>query len=595
MTEAKAKNRRGIEVKKEAMQAIWRPKVSQWDADERCHICGFRTPVSWRFPPSPRELPAKNFRALLARNNLASYWELRSPSQPPTMAPARSPFLDPGSHSAADSLGVLQLKRDHLIPAILSASASADYAEGKVENTRFGSFPHSTLINKPWGTQILASVVDTGSRSKGSRKRKRGGADEGDATPVPDEDEVRREIVKAATASSGFVHLVPPTPETWTLCLPHRTQVVYTPDYSYILQRLRVRPGDHIIEAGAGSGSFTHAAVRATYNGDYVEDDTEEGGAARKRKAKKRRGQVYSFEYHAPRAEQLKDEIASHGLDPCVTVTNRDVYEDGFCLENADEPTADVVFLDLPAPWQALKHLTRSPPSSAALKSALSDPYTPNGDTTTTTTTSDPPPTTKPFRSPLNPNNAVRICTFSPCIEQVTRTVSALRSFGWLDIGMAEIQAKRLEVRRERIGLQEEGLRGANPNAATVQEAVQRLRDVEDRAKVFHGLQKEKQDQLMRRAEAKKRGEKAPPLEGDEDKEKKNEKAKAKLEGLPPSKQDRLERAKRELENRTLFREGRLVHRTEPEIKTHTSYLVFAVLPREWSTQDEEKAVKKWG
>jgi tRNA (adenine57-N1/adenine58-N1)-methyltransferase len=511
------------------------------------------------------------------------------------MAPARSPFLDPGSHSEADSLGVLQLKRDHLIPTVLSASASADYAEGKVENTRFGSFPHSTLINQPWGTQILASVVDTGSRSAKSRKRKRGVADEGEASPTPDAEQARREIVKAATASSGFVHLVPPTPETWTLCLPHRTQVVYTPDYSYILQRLRVRPGDHIIEAGAGSGSFTHAAVRAIYNGEPVEDNADEGSSARKKGKKKRRGQVYSFEYHAPRAEQLKTEIASHGLDTCVAITNRDVYADGFCLSSPDEPSADVIFLDLPAPWQALKHLARSPPSSSVLKSVSSDPSTPNDNPTTTP--SDPPPPAKPFRSPLNPKNAVRICTFSPCIEQVTKTVSALRSFGWLEIGMAEIQAKRLEVRRERIGLQEEGLRGANASAATVQEAVQRLRDVEDRAKVFHGLQKEKQDQIMRRAEAKKRGEnsKASTADGGDDNGVKQQKSKAKMEALPPSKQDRLERAKKELENRTLFKEGRLVHKTEPEIKTHTSYLVFAVLPREWSKEDEEKARKKWG
>ena len=37
------------------------------------------------------------------------------------------------------------------------------------------------------------------------------------------------------------------------------------------------------------------------------------------------------------------------------------------------------------------------------------------------------------------------------------------------------------------------------------------------------------------------------------------------------------------------------MHRTEPEIKTHTSYLVFAVLPREWSEEQEERLKKKWG
>jgi tRNA (adenine57-N1/adenine58-N1)-methyltransferase len=518
------------------------------------------------------------------------------------MAPTPSPFLDPGAHAAANRLGILQLRRDHLIPAVLSTSTDTDYgyAEGKVENTRFGSFPHSTLVHQPWGTQILASVVDTGSRGK-AKKRKRDVTDEGDGKTAPDADADgdRRELAKAATASSGFAHLVPPTPETWTQCLPHRTQVVYTPDYSYILQRLRVRPGDHIIEAGAGSGSFTHAAVRAVFNGYPGHDlPAEEGGFASgqdatqpKSKRRKRDGNVYSFEFHAPRAKQLQAELEEHGLGSLVKVTNRDVYEDGFCVDNDDELNADAIFLDLPAPWLALKHLTRSPPSAAVVKSVASDPSTPNVEASVPTNPPQQPPTSKPFRSPLNPKSTTRICTFSPCIEQVIRTVSALRSLGWLEIGMAEVQAKRIEVRRERVGLQEEGLRGANPSAATVKEAVQRLRDVEGRAQVFHSLQKEKQEEIMRKAEARKRGEKAVG----EKVHVKKEKSERRLEGVPPSKHDRLERAKKELENRELFKEGRLVHRTEPELKTHTSYLVFAVLPREWTAEDEEKARKKYG
>ncbi|KAF1847820.1 tRNA methyltransferase complex GCD14 subunit [Cucurbitaria berberidis CBS 394.84] len=513
------------------------------------------------------------------------------------MAHAPSPFLDPGTHASANNIGILQLRRDHLIPAVLSPNADSDYAEGKVENTRFGSFPHSTLVDQPWGTQILASVVDTGSRGK-AKKRKRDAKDNGAETTIPEVGEVvKKDLVKASTASSGFAHLIPPTPETWTLSLPHRTQVVYTPDYSYILQRLRVRPGDHIIEAGAGSGSFTHAAVRAVFNGYPASDDITNGtndeeanavGVSKKRKRKSRRGGVYSFEYHEPRAQQLQVEIKDHRLNDLVTVTHRDVYNDGFCLDDPSSPDADAIFLDLPAPWQALKHLTRSPPSSAVLKAVAEDPSTPSGEPAPATPQVQPPTTPKPFRSPLNTNNAIRICTFSPCIEQVTKTVSAMRSLGWLEIDMVEIQAKRLEVRRDRVGLQEEGVRGGNSSPATVQEAVQRLRDVEGRAAVFHGLQKEKQQEVMRKAEAKKKGHNVKPAEDGEGKKK------AKMEGVPPSKQDRLERTKKELESRTLFKEGRLVHRTEPELKTHTSYLVFAVLPREWSWDDEEKARKNW-
>ena len=36
------------------------------------------------------------------------------------------------------------------------------------------------------------------------------------------------------------------------------------------------------------------------------------------------------------------------------------------------------------------------------------------------------------------------------------------------------------------------------------------------------------------------------------------------------------------------------MHRTEPELKTHTSYLVFAVLPRAWSAEDEAAALARW-
>jgi tRNA (adenine57-N1/adenine58-N1)-methyltransferase len=117
---------------------------------------------------------------------------------------------------------------------------------------------------------------------------------------------------------------------------------------------------------------------------------------------------------------------------------------------------------------------------------------------------------------------------------------------------MVELYARRLEVRRERIGLQEEGLRGVNSTPATVDEAVGRLRDLEERMKMFH---------------------KAP-------------------EADLTSKQERLENIRAALADRKLYKEGRLVHRSEPELKTHTSYLVFAVLPMKWTESDEERVIK---
>ena len=459
---------------------------------------------------------------------------------------AKGAFFQTSYVAQAGSLAMLHLKRDSTLPVNLRSSADEGYAEGAVTNTRFGSFPHSTLIGLEWGSQVRASKVDTGTRGRKGKKTEQqserqanGGAVDGvlsegkakrksdEMHPEPPSSPTKKSKQRpeqntnappakvAIEAQSGFIHVLQPTPEGWTSSLDHRTQVVYTPDYSYILQRLRVRPGSRIIEAGAGSGSFTHAAARAIFNG-YPHF----GSPANK---KRKFGQVYSFEYHEPRVETLKQELQDHGLDEVVHLTHRDVCNDGFMLSAQDtSPNADAVFLDLPAPWLALKHLNRSP------------------------------------NSPLNPDAAVHICTFSPCIEQVMATVTEMRKSGWTDISMSEIQNRRIDVRRERVGLKEEGLRGVNASAASVEEAIARLREVETKLSDFHATGKDGEGRRVL------------------------------------SKQERLEKIKREQEGRKLYQEGNLVHRTEPEVKTHTSYLVFATLPKAWSEEDEAACLAQW-
>lgn len=428
-----------------------------------------------------------------------------------------SPFLTPGSHAQADDVALLHLRRDQTIPTILRATdnENSGYKEGKVSNTRFGSFPHSTLINQPWGSQIVASKVDTGSRGrKPSNKRK---AEELEASATTTGAEDSSSLKKPEAAASGFLHLTYPTPESWTLSLPHRTQVVYTPDYSYILHRLRARPGGTVIEAGAGSGSFTHAAVRAVFNG-YPNEES----ATKKR----RLGKVCSFEFHEQRAARVKEEISEHGLNGLVEVTHRDVYEDGFLLgdpKTGQSPKATAIFLDLPAPWLALKHLVRKPASG--------------------------------IESPLDPSSTAYLCTFSPCLEQVERTVRLMRQLGWLDISMVEVNHHRIDVKRERIGLDCEGVRGATVYPKSVDEALSKLLTDDERAK------------RLRLAH---------------------------LQGTRANRTEEETTSTPKDQNVPTYNLGRLVHRTESEIKTHTSYLVFAILPRDWSEEDEKKCRQQW-
>ena len=445
-----------------------------------------------------------------------------------------STFLIAGPVAQEGDLASLYLRRDAALPVKLSTQVSAaedeGYAEGMVTNTRFGSFPHSTIIGTPWGSQIRASKVDTGSRGRKEHHGKKRKAREINGSDQVENGEEAREAVADST---GFLHLLQPTPESWTYSLPHRTQVVYTPDYSYILHRIRARPGSTLIEAGSGSGSFTHAAARAVFDGYPNETNTNDAAGS---ESANHHGHVYSYEFHPDRHEKISQEMLSHNLSSIVTTTHRNVYKDGFLISPAADlpqvsPHANAIFLDLPAPWEALPHLTR---------------------------TNNP--------SPLEPHSTIHICTFSPCIEQAQKTVSHLRRHNWLDIEVVEVSNHRIEIRREYTGFEYDGMRGVNAVARDVDQALAKLKDVEQRAQIFHATATS-----------------TDLNNGDGSKK-----------SLPTIKSVRLANGQQEAP-KVLYNEGKLVHRLEPELKTHTSYLVFAVLPREWTKADEERESQKWG
>lgn len=174
--------------------------------------------------------------------------------------------------------------------------------------------------------------------------------------------------------SKGWAHVLQPNPELWTQTLPHRTQIIYTPDISMILHQLEVRPGSVVVESGTGSGSLSHFFLRAV----------------------KPYGHLHTFDFHEARADQAREEFKHHGLGDFVTVYHRDVCENGFSDELNGK--ADAVFLDLPAPQQAVPHALKALKSSGG-----------------------------------------RFCSFSPCIEQSQRVCIALQEHGFTEIQSYEI------------------------------------------------------------------------------------------------------------------------------------------------------------
>lgn len=103
-----------------------------------------------------------------------------------------------------------------------------------------------------------------------------------------------------------------------------------------ILFELEIAPGSVVIESGTGSGSLSHALLRAL----------------------KPTGHLHTFDFHEVRANQARDEFQRHGLGDFVTVYHRDVCALGFTEELNGK--ADAVFLDLPAPHLAVPHALRT-------------------------------------------------------------------------------------------------------------------------------------------------------------------------------------------------------------------------------------------
>ncbi|SCV01881.1 LAMI_0G14356g1_1 [Lachancea mirantina] len=337
---------------------------------------------------------------------------------------------------------------------------------GESFNTRYGSFEHNAMIGKPYGSQIAV-------RTKGSNK-------------------------------FGFIHVLQATPELWTISLPHRTQIVYTPDSSYIIQRLQCTSRSRVIEAGTGSGSFSHAFSRTA-------------------------GHLFSFEFHEVRYQQAKKEFEDHGLiaDGNVTITHRDVCQDGFTIKPTDTTSyyegssahphvavtldADAVFLDLPAPWDAIPHLDEV----------------------------------------IMKNAKVILCCFSPCIEQVDKTLEILEKHGWTDVETVEIQGRQYEARRQMV--------------RKLDDALNRLRDVRERKQV--GVERRKRMFTKLLNEEDTASEVRPPTE--------------KTQFNPFGKGSRVK------EGDTKF-QWKEVTKVEAEIKSHTSYLTFASKIGKISRNEEE-------
>ena len=181
----------------------------------------------------------------------------------------------------------------------------------------------------------------------------------------------------------GFIYCFKPDRVFFTQNQVHRTQILYAIDISMTICLLNIKPGSIVAESGTGSGSMSYSISKAI-------------GSS---------GHLYTYEFNQERADEVAKDFKKAGREN-ITVTQRDVYNNGFLLDQKlEKEQADSIFIDLPSPWLSASH------ANDVLKSGG------------------------------------RLCNFSPCIEQVQKAICELAKYGFCNFKTYEALERKYERR----------------------------------------------------------------------------------------------------------------------------------------------------
>lgn len=133
------------------------------------------------------------------------------------------------------------------------------------------------------------------------------------------------------TNKGAKIFLQRPTLEDYIFQMERKTQVIYPKDLGAIILYGDIRPGDTVLESGVGSGALTLTLLRAVSGG----------------------GRVISVEKRPEFAALALDNICKFwGERPAhLHLVVADIQAAGLTV------LADRAVLDLPEPWQAIRHI----------------------------------------------------------------------------------------------------------------------------------------------------------------------------------------------------------------------------------------------
>jgi tRNA (adenine57-N1/adenine58-N1)-methyltransferase len=161
--------------------------------------------------------------------------------------------------------------------------------EGKILETHRGILSHDDLIGKQWGSQVFSHL------------------------------------------GNPFYLLQPALGDLITNTR-RTTQILYPKDIGFILMSMGIGPGQHVIEAGTGSGAMTTALAHAVGP----------------------QGHVTTYEVRQEMINLAEKNITRLGMQDRVTFMQRDI-NDGF-----DERGIIALFMDIPKPESCIAQVKKS-------------------------------------------------------------------------------------------------------------------------------------------------------------------------------------------------------------------------------------------
>jgi tRNA (adenine57-N1/adenine58-N1)-methyltransferase len=131
----------------------------------------------------------------------------------------------------------------------------------------------------------------------------------------------------------GVAYLaVRPTLSDFVLKMPRGAQVIYPKDLGPILMHADIFPGARVLESGVGSGALSMAMLRA--------------GA-----------DIIGYELREDFAERARENVTSFLGEDALSRYRVEIRD---CYDGIAETDLDRVILDLPEPWQVVKHAAQA-------------------------------------------------------------------------------------------------------------------------------------------------------------------------------------------------------------------------------------------